>query len=182
MTVTQQPTIAAPPVAEAWALYADTFAEVNELAAQRHLMTLDEFVDVYHNPNVRKFFAYDGGELVGMSVLTNKLDEWPLISPRYFARRWPEQYEREAIWYIGFVGVTPNHSHSFRDLIRQMYAYVISNNGMGVMDFCTYNLVDRRLGEVTHKLLSHINRDASMEVVDAQTTVLYRFDLPQGGA
>jgi hypothetical protein len=177
MTITQRPTTVVPSLHEAYTLYADVFAEVNALAAQRHLMTEDEFANVYNNPGVLKFYVFDDDDkLIGLSVLTNDLAEWPLASQECYARRWPEHYARGAIWYVGFVGAAPNHSHAFRKLIVQMYKYVIGNNGLAAMDFCTYNMIERRLPEITLMLLGRINPAASMEVIDTQTTVLYRFD------
>jgi hypothetical protein len=181
MTITQQPTNIIPDLDEAWALYAHLFTEINELAAQRHLMTDDEFAAVYHHPNVLKFYVHDdAGLLAGMSVLTQDLDAWPLISPQYFARRWPEHYQHKAIWYVGFVGVLRHHPHGFRQLVNNMYTHVIGNAGIAVMDFCTYNITQRRLPAITLKLLGCLNPAADMETADAQSFVVYRFDQPVG--
>ena len=184
MTLAQlQPTTVVPDVDEAWTLYANIFAEVNNLAAQRHLMTSAEFHAIYHDPRVLKFYTRDeAGGLAGMSVLTQDLDAWPLISPTFFARRWPDHYARKAIWYVGFVGVAPNGLNGFRDLVGKMYPHVIGNAGVAVMDFCTYNVTHRRLPAVTLKLLSWVNPAAAMETVDAQQFVVYTFDQIQAGA
>jgi hypothetical protein len=176
MTVTTHRAPAAPDVEEAWAWYADTFFEINERAAQRHLMTYPEFAAVYHDPLVYKFYVHDHGKLVGMSVLTNELEAWPLISPQYFAKRWPEHFKRSAIWYVGFVGVAPRYAHAFRQLVSDMYTHVIGCNGIAVMDFCSYNVSLRRLPEITLKLLGWINPAAGMEIADSQTFVVYSFD------
>lgn len=176
MSITQHRSDTIPALDEAWTLYASVFAEVNQLAAQRHLMTADEFAGVYHHRQVRKFYVHDAGELAGMSVLTQHLDAWPLISPAYFARRWPEHYQRHAIWYVGFVGVAPHHPHAFRELVGDMYAHIIGNDGIAVMDFCVYNMTRRRLPEITLKLLSTINPATTLETADAQEFVVYRFD------
>ncbi len=184
MSITQlKPTRTIPKLEEAWTAYAGIFAEINTMAAQRHLMTLDEFATVYHDPRVLKFYVHDdNGNLAGMSVLTQHLDAWPLISPPYFARRWPQHYQRKAIWYVGFVGVTPQHRHGFRRLVNDMYTHVIGNAGIAVMDFCTHNTVRRRLPEITLKLLGGLNPNADMETADAQSFVVYTFDGHNGGA
>jgi hypothetical protein len=183
MTITQERATRTviPDVDEAWALYVDLFTEVDELAAQRHLMTPAEFADVYADEDVLKFYAVDDkGTPIGMSVLTRRLEAWPLISPRFFARRWPELYQRQAIWYIGFVGVLPKHVHAFRQLVSDMYPFVIGTAGVAVMDFCTYNVTARRLPEVTLRLLGRLNPAAGMHVLDTQSFVLYHFDQPEG--
>ncbi|NMO57702.1 hypothetical protein HH310_41890 [Actinoplanes sp. TBRC 11911] len=177
MTIVQQVAPKIPDVTEAWDLYSTLFADINVMAAQRHLMTADEFAAVYYDQRVLKFYVHDkNNALAGMSVLTQNLGAWPLISPPYFARRWPEHFARRAIWYVGFVGVAGRHVHGFRELIRNMYAHVIPDSGIAVMDFCTYNVTQRRLPDVTLKLLSWMNPAADMELADAQTFVVYRFD------
>lgn len=179
MTITEQrrTPVNHPDLDQTWELYSSIFAEIDTLAVQRHLMTYAEFADVYKNPDVLKFYAYgDAGELVGMSVLTQHLPAWPLISPRYFQRHWPEHFARQAIWYVGFVGCLPNQSHGFRTLIADMYPHVIGNDGVAVMDFCTYNILERRLPEVTLKLLNRLNPAAGMQTADTQSFILYRFD------
>ena len=183
MTLIQlRPAPTLPQVDQAWALYNDVFAEVNTLAAQRHLMTAEEFTTVYHDPRILKFYVHDqAGDLTGMSVLTQDLDAWPLISPPFFARRWPHHYTRKAIWYVGFVGIATHQLHGFRELVRNMYAHVSSNNGIAVMDFCTYNLTRRRLPAITLKLLAGLNPAAGMQTADTQSFVVYDFDQPPGG-
>ncbi|WP_199515958.1 hypothetical protein [Nucisporomicrobium flavum] len=174
-------TTGAPPIEQAWKLYEETFAEINGLAAQRHLMTYEEFQSVYHNDEVRKFYAHDrAGRLIGMATLTNNLAAWPLISPPYFARRWPHSHKRQAIWYCGFVGARPGQLHAFRDLVTDMYDLIRSNNGMAVMDFCTHNLITRRLPDATLALLSRLDPTTRMEVADQQTFIFYRFGTVDG--
>lgn len=166
---------AAAGIDQAWELYEEVFAEVNDLAAQRHLMTYAEFQTVYHDGDVRKFYAHDeAGRLIGMATLTNNLAAWPLISPQYFARRWPHFYARRAIWYCGFVGARPNQ-HAFRNLVTDMYHLIHSNDGMTAMDFCTHNCITRRLPDATLKLLGRLDPTTSMEVADQQTFIVYHF-------
>lgn len=176
MTITQQP-LTIPALESAWNLYADLFTDIDTLAAQRHLMTYAEFAEVYHNPDVLKFYTFgDTGEPVGMSVLTRELSAWPLISPRFFARHFPEFYQRKSIWYVGFVGVRPRNLHAFRELVGLMYPYVACSQGIAVMDFCAFNTTSRRLPEVTLRLLGSMNPSAGMHTADAQSFVVYRFD------
>lgn len=183
MTVTEFPSglqtaITVPCLNEAWNLYSAMFADIDELAAQRHLMTLAEFASVYHHPDVLKFYAHDDntGRLIGMSVMTRHLEAWPLISPRYFARRWPHHFSEQAIWYVGFVGVQPRHIHGFHHLIAAMYPYVQATHGIAVMDFCSYNCATRRLPTITLKLLERLNPAARKEIADTQTFIAYQFD------
>ena len=157
--------------AEAWEMYQATFAEIDGLAVQRHLMTSAEFYDTIHNPKIHKYVARDAtGRVIGLGVQTNHLDEWPLISPRYFERHFPAQYERCAIWYVGFVCVaaTAQGSTLFRDLIVQMAEPAVRAGGMSVMDFCAYNAFERRLPRAAQALLKRAYPEAYGVPIDAQ--------------
>jgi hypothetical protein len=183
MTLAQRhapPTI--PDLDAARTLYSDLFTGINTLAAQRHLMTDAEFAEVFYDPRILKFYVHDdAGDLAGMSVLTQDLTAWPLISPPYFARHWPEHHERQAIWYVGFVGVRPTHPHGFRELVNGMYPYVKANRGIAIMDFCSLNTDRKRLPAITLKLLTWMNPTAGMQSIDSQNFVLYHFDTAEAG-
>jgi hypothetical protein len=167
--------------AEAWTLYEATFTGINELAAQRHLMTVDEFFAVARDKRIRKFIAHDDAGMVGLSTITNDLAAWTLISPPYFRKNWPDHYEREAIWYIGIVGVHPGAAslHAFSALIKAMSPLVFESDGLAVMDFCAWNEDLRQMPRVTTSLLERLYPVSSSvrgERVDAQSTWVYRFD------
>jgi hypothetical protein len=156
---------------EAWSFYEDVFADVNTLAANRHLMTYDEFEHVMADKRVQKWLALsDEGRIIGMATVTNHLESWPLVSPAYFAKHYPDQYARQAIWYIGFVGCNPEgtRAHAFRDLIARIQPQVEASNGVFVQDFCTYNVGVRRLPDATRAILRRINPTVEFGRIDAQ--------------
>lgn len=171
----------------AWQSYRTAFEPINALAAQRHLMTYNEFETVMTDARVRKHFATVGGHLVadgtviggqvvGMSVITNDLWAWPLISPAYFARRWPTHYRQNRIFYVGFVLALPNAPiTTFRDLIADMAQPVFACQGIAVMDFCTAN-VDRKVPAATDRILHRLHPDTNGDRVDAQEFWAWRFD------
>jgi hypothetical protein len=165
-----------------WKMYEATFAEIDGLAVQRHLMTSTEFHAVMIDSDVRKHLAYDGDRprdrLVGQSVITNNLDAWPLISPRYFARRWPDLYAEKRIFYIGYVGTVKDApAHTFRALISDMSREVFAADGMCVMDFCAHNVAELRMPTRTHALLRHLHpAPSSPLLVDEQQWWAWRFD------
>lgn len=166
---------------ECYEMYAEVFAEVNALAAQRHLLTHTEFSDVAWDSRITKLLARDREErLVGVACVTNVLEAWPLLSAPFYARHFPDHYARNAIWYVGFVGVRPRKPHVFRDLVADLYAIVSSNDGLVGMDFCTFNEESRNLPNATRAILTRWNEQTEMLRMDTQTTWVYRFD--GGGA
>jgi hypothetical protein len=152
----------------AYTAYADAFAEVNTLAVNRHLMTRAEFDKVALDERVSKYLAYDGGELVGMSCITNDLAAWDfLIQPLYFARFYPELYKRRAIWYIGYVfGVSG--SHAFVPLIGAMFPQVLESDGMFVQDFCTVNVIKGLPQATAHVVSRLMGRRVDVDRIDEQ--------------
>lgn len=170
-------------LARAYTLYAHVFEEINELAAQRHLLTHAEFSDVATDPRIIKLLAYDGtGNLNGIATITNTLEAWPLISPPFYRRLFPNHYARQAIWYVGFVGVRPRTPHVFRALVSELFTHVRSNDGVVAMDFCTFNQDVLDMPHRTLAMLKGWHEGSRVQKMDAQTTWLYEFDGPAPAA
>lgn len=162
-------------------VYQETFSEINTLAVQRHTLTYGEFVAVLDEPAIDTYLAHDeGGRVVGMSVATKHLGAWPLISPAYFARHYPELYERDAIWYIGFVmAVEGAPAGVFPALVAEMLKPIREGRGIGVLDFCAHNMINRKLGRATTEILRRLEPSATGRVIDSQDFVAYSFDWPE---
>ena len=181
LIVTQERVLGDLTAVKAWVMYEEVFAPINEMAAQRHLMTEAEFKEVAADQRIRKFLAYDHeGHLVGISTITNDLDAWPLISPPYFRLNWPDRYEREAIWYIGFVGARAVEGENvFAALIEAMSPLVFDSDGITAMDFCSYNEDVRQMPRATRALLKRLHPSpwaVEGRQVDTQATWVFRFD------
>lgn len=142
------------------ALYRTAFDEIDTLAAQRHMLTGPELNEIWQNPRVQKWIAFEGTTPTGVATITNSLPDWPLVSPRYFARHFPEHHAAAKIWYIGFVGVLPGRN-LFADLITSMAPQVVLDGGMAVMDFAHYNVAVRKIDRVTDALLRRYTNTAT---------------------
>lgn len=164
-----------------WLLYERRFADIDADAVQRHLMTEREFTEVMLDPRVLKYLAVDSlGTKQGMAVMTNELEAWPLVSPRFFKKHFFQDYESKRIWYIGFVFTEAHNlvkqTNLYSDLIRAMYAEVERTKGMAVMDFCDYNYGTRRMGDIAEKVMLRLNETTVSQVLDAQTFMALRFN------
>ena len=130
---------------EAWQLYRAAFAGLELLAAQRHLLTVEEFGAVAADPRVTKLLAADpGGErLLGIATTTTDLTAVPLVSPAYYAARWPEASAAGRLHYVGFVGVHPDAraSGAFPALVERICRPVATAGGVVAVDVCRYNEV-----------------------------------------
>lgn len=177
--ITVKPMLDLPaPVRDAtYAMYAETFADINEMAAQRHLMTAAEFREVAADHRVRKLLARNtADELLGVATVTNVLEAMPLVSPPFYRRHYPNHYARQAVWYVGFVGVRPRAPHVFRAIVSDLYACTMSNQGVAVMDFCEYNETVVDIPGKTFKLLRQWNPNTRLHRVDRQSTWVFSFD------
>ena len=163
---------------DAWSLYHGAFEELNAYAVQRHLMYRGEFDDVMRDRRVQKYLCFAADDtLCGLSTYTNDLESMPLISPQYFARRWPQHYAERRIWYCGFVAVHPNGraANAFADLVEAMYSVARTQNGIIALDMCRFNDGVRRLSRVVPLMLHRLSGEVRTERMDEQSYWLYEF-------
>ncbi|WP_432982913.1 hypothetical protein [Dactylosporangium sp. CA-233914] len=162
----------------AWTLYSAAFAELNALAVQRHLMYRHEFDDVMDDPRVSKYlYLDDDGTIRGLSTYTNDLDAVPLISPPYFARRWPLHYAERRIWYCGFVAAQADAraATAFGELVTAMYHTAATQNGLIALDFCARTDEVRHMARVVRLMLHRLSGDVHAQRIDEQQYWLYEF-------
>ncbi|GAB1641212.1 hypothetical protein [Krasilnikovia sp. MM14-A1259] len=162
---------------EAWRFYRDTFDELRVLAVNRHLMHRHEFDDLAGDKRITKYVARDGDAIVGFAAQTDDLHAVPLISPDYFAHRWPELYAQRRIFYTVFVGAKPGPRGMgvFVRLLREMTRPVIEVNGMVNIDVCTHNEVVHSLPERVELILGRIAGTARGQRLDSQSFWSYEF-------
>jgi hypothetical protein len=162
---------------QAWKLYIQSFDELRYLAVQRHVLHGDEFDAVMGDPLVDKFLVRgEDGSLQGLSTMSTHLSSMPLISPDYFARRWPEKYDAGHIFCVGFVGVHPD-SHGtgvFADLVMAMTKPIAEVQGVVVLDVCAFNKDRLKLPRSIFRIASTW-APVEMSELDTQTFVGYDF-------
>ncbi len=161
---------------DAWDFYVETFAEINTLAAQRHLMTLDEFKDVLSDRRITKYSIENAeSEIVALGCSTNDLNAWPLISPAYFERIYPKQYAARTLWYIGFIGVAPGTPGGYAAMLEAMSLPIRQAGGVALMDFCAYNMQHRHIVAGTLRTLARWDPRPHYAELDTQTFVALDF-------
>jgi hypothetical protein len=159
-------------ISQAWEMYTAAFAELRAAAAQRHVMNRREFDEVMTDKRVAKYLAIDpvGERLIGLATFTNELDAMPLISPEFFAHRWPELYLARKVWYLGFFAVDRLHrgSGAFEAVIAAMWARVQEGGGVAALDVCGHN---KQIGlpAAIQRTLEALTPQVVTEQVDVQT-------------
>lgn len=176
MTVTKDDWPTWAETAQLWMLYADAMEPTRPLAAQRHMLTHDEFQALMFNPRITKAIARDDeGTPVGLAVYTNHLDAYDWIEPAYFARRWPDETKREAVFYVLFVVTADNAPvTTFTDLVNTVVDDIAAVKGVGALDWSQAR-VDRGLAKAASRIIS---RHAPLvdEIVDTQHFHTYQFE------
>lgn len=151
-------------------LYLSAFGPMAVRAVARQVLHPHEFFEEMKDPRVMKYVARDAaGSAVGLTTLTRDLTTVPWISPQFYAARYPEHTARDAVFYLGFTLVTPQHQRSgvFQLMIEAVIAQVREARGVCGWDVCAYN--DRVLGfAAVIETLLHQHADCHVEEIDAQ--------------
>jgi hypothetical protein len=112
----------------------------------------------------------------GLATYTNELEAIHLISPDYFRRRWPTEFDKQRIWYVGFVGIHPSLRHKglYETLIREMVDTHGGHDCIVGMDVCGRN---EELGfpQGTHRLVREMYGDVTTGRLDQQSYWFYDF-------
>lgn len=181
MIVVQQHAVAEGEAAEGcWRVYTAAFEELRTRAVQRHVMTREEFDGVLADKRVIKYVTLDParrGRMCAVAGVTNELEAMPLISPEYFARRWPEHYAAGRIWYVGFVAVDPDYHGTgvFVRLVEEMYERVAATGGVAALDICRHNDEVYRLPSAVARLTHSLDPGVECHRLDEQTYWAYEF-------
>lgn len=161
-----------------WALYERAFDELRSAAVQRHLMTRAEFRAGLADERVLKLVVTDDeGRTGAMATMTNALDAVPLISPEYFARRWPALYAEKRVWYVSFVAVDPGHQNAgaMARLIGRMLEEFGGGSGLICVDICRYREQASRLSEVIERQANRVLPGVKRIDLDAQVYWGYEY-------
>ncbi|RZU48607.1 hypothetical protein EV385_0324 [Krasilnikovia cinnamomea] len=161
----------------AWRFYHDTFDELRTRAVARHVMYRHEFDELMADKRVMKYVAGDGDAIVGLAAQTDDLHAVPLISPEYFAHRWPDRYAQRRIFYAVFVGARPGPRGMgvFVTLLREMMRPITAVAGIVTIDVCTHNEAVHALPQRVELILGRIAGAARAQRVDSQSFWCYEF-------
>lgn len=131
-------------VARQWyAIYRAAFEPLASRAVARQVLHEEEFLEEMVDPRVWKYVARDlDGEVVGLTTITSHLETVPWISPQWFAHHYPEQYQRGAVYYLGFTLATPGRR--FESICETMLSVaarrLVAEDAVCGYDLCTFNI------------------------------------------
>lgn len=170
--------IAGPRAEECWHLYRSAFDELRITAVQRHVMFRDEFDAVLADERVTKYVAFDlEGRCCGLGTAATDLTSMPLISPDYFAHRWPELYAAGRIWYVGFVAIRPDLQRGplLGRIVWDIGGAAARAGGVAVIDVSRHVARQTRLPQAVARYLDRLAPGTRGIRLDEQTYWAYEF-------
>lgn len=160
-----------------YAVYQQAFGPLRTQAAARQVLTRAEFLDQLEDERIDKYVAWeDRAEPIGMLTLTRTLDAVPWISPEYFAARFPEQWARNAVYYLGF-GMARRTSREARFLetcTALCIEPLVAERAVIAYDVCSYNNDVRGFGDRIAGVAQHVN-GSTVHHLDAQVYYALNF-------
>ena len=123
-------------------IYHESFAHLAELSASKQVLSDTDFRRLMRSNDVLKFSGWnEGGELCAVALATPKLDLVPWVSTPFFAKRFPDQYGRDAIFYFLTILVrAENRDQSWAAAIMEAISlHCGACRGVTVFDCCTFN-------------------------------------------
>ncbi|MEV6967733.1 hypothetical protein AB0M47_21760 [Hamadaea sp. NPDC051192] len=170
-----------PRLDQAWATYSAAFDELRAATVERNVMYRHEFDVVMLDKRIEKHYAVDPAidRVVALATFTNALDALTWLSPEYFAARWPDQFAKKQIWYLGFFAIHPEYRHSgiFEAVITQMWRPIHASGGVAALDICGVNISLGLAGAIT-RTLKDLTPAMVTEEIDVQTYWAFSLDAP----
>lgn len=139
---TREQIILGPEAETLYRLYRRSFEPLRTRAAARQVLTREEFFSQMNDSRIDKYIAWEGdGEPVGMVTVTRHLQAVPWVSPEYYAKQFPDQWARKAVYYLGFTLARPAiRRTSFLDtIVRFCVAPLVAERAVIAYDVCSYN-------------------------------------------
>ncbi len=180
MKITIERTIGAETIEIFYATYVAAFDPLRTNAAARHLLTAEEFAAEMTDERIDKYVAWDdNGRPAALTTLTTDLSAVPWISPDYFAARYPEHFQRGALYYLGYTLVHPEYER--QGLFARMAARIVrrlnEERAVCAFDVGGYNDKTHSFGATIGALSRSL--DMSLETVDVQTYYAAAFNGPR---
>ncbi|MEP7053848.1 MAG: hypothetical protein ABI912_01200 [Actinomycetota bacterium] len=157
-------------------MYRAAFVPLHSRAALGHLLPRSEFDTVLRAPTVSKIIAWDHKDrAIGMATLTTDLTT-EHISELFFADRFPEEYARNELFYLGFLLVRPDAQRGgvLAAMVKSVVSHVSALGGVVAFDVCKFNDDTFKFAQ-SCALLARRIRASSMATVDVQTYYAVRF-------
>src|ERR671913_350725 len=81
------------------------------------------------------------GEPIGLITLTRHHEAMPWVSPEYFEARFPEQWARKAVYYLGYLLARPvtRRTRFLETICKVCVEPLVAERAVIAYDVCSYN-------------------------------------------
>jgi hypothetical protein len=148
-------------------LYCRAFEPLASRAAARQVLNQNEFFAQLADRRIDKYVAWESdSEPIGIVTVTRDLEAVPWISPEFYANRFPEQWARNAVYYLGFTLVRPaTRRTSFLDTIVKLSVEpLVAEKAVIAYDVCSYNNDVLGFSKRIAEMLKRISRSQPQEL------------------
>lgn len=168
---TRQAALAQAHVPAFYELYLGAFEHLKRRSATRQVLTRSEFFAQMTDPRVDKYIAWGAdGAPIGLTTLTRHLGSVPWVSPEFFEDRYPEQWARGAVYYLGFTLAHPTQRH--RSFVETMLCVgieeMVVEGAVIAYDACAYNEAALRFSDRVRSVLQSYP-SSRLDLVDTQS-------------
>jgi hypothetical protein len=155
-----------------------SFEPLETLAIQKQTDSRADLLHMFASADFTKVVAWQGGQPVGLGVLTNVLECIPEISPQFLRARYPQHAARNAIYVGIYVTVAEHHRGItlFSRLSTEMWNVPARAGGVLVFDMCEFNRTMFAAEQVAEQIASVFPR-SNVSTIDRQTW--YVAELPE---
>jgi hypothetical protein len=157
-------------------LYRRAFDPLRRRAAARQVLSEQEFKAQMADERIDKYLAWENEMApVGVITLTRELEAIPWISPEYYAACYPDHWARNAIYYLGYILISPavRRTGFLETVTRLLVEPMAAERALLVYDMCSYN--DQVLG--FSKLIAEtFKRCSNTQPQELDTQVYYGVD------
>ena len=161
-----------------WGLYKETMEPLDQVAAMKHLEPYELMMQRFANPGITKVIGWEGDEPVGLGLITNDFTLVGEVSPEFFANRFPEHAERDAIFYGMAVLVKPTQRGMtmFSRIYIEMWQIPARVGGVLIFDTCKFNRDNFGADGIVEHIAANFP-NSNWSVLDQQTW--YVAELPE---
>ena len=161
-----------------WVLYQETMEPLDQVAAMKHLEPYEVMMQRFADPGIIKVIGWDGTEPVGLGLITNDFDLVGEISLDFFANKYPEHAERDAIFYGMAVLVKPTQRGMtmFSRIYIEMWQIPARVGGVLIFDTCKFNRDNFGADDIIQHIAANFPK-SNCSVIDQQTW--YVAELPE---
>ena len=139
---TREPRVTGSDADALFQLYRRAFDPLRPRAAARQVLSEAEFKTQMSDERIDKYLAWeDDTAPVGVITLTRELEAIPWISPEYYAACYPDHWARNAIYYLGYILISPGVRRTgFLETVTQLLVKpMVAQRAVLVYDVCSYN-------------------------------------------